>query len=99
MNCRFRPYFATLVILFSLLYFVPVMAAQQEQPSPQSPSVQERQQTPPPEAVTPERTVAETGPISWGSLVFGLIIGGIVGYVLGMGRRHTDVDIRRDRAA
>lgn len=41
---------------------------------------------------------AESHVISWGSLIFGFLIGGAIGFLLG--RRETPaVEVRRDRAA
>ena len=42
-------------------------------------------------------TYAGRGAFSWGAFVFGLVIGGVIGYLIGRRPRHAD--IRRDRAA
>jgi hypothetical protein len=42
-------------------------------------------------------TYAERSSFSWGALVFGLTIGGVIGYLIGRQSRH--VDVRRNRAA
>jgi len=44
---------------------------------------------------------AATSNFAWGTLISGLVIGGIIGYVLGMSMRSPSRydDVRRDRAA
>lgn len=116
MNSRFRLCFAIVALAIAVMYFAPIVAAQ-EQPvrppsdvkPPDTPSEtptgerdqikqnQDDSNRPPPTAVAPER-YAEAQTISWGSLIFGLIIGAAIGYLIGRQTGNRDVTTR-DRAA
>ena len=49
-------------------------------------------------AIAPETYASESHVISWGSLIFGIIFGGFMGYVIGRQTRPAEVEeVRRDR--
>ena len=115
MNSRIRFCLVLFVFVVAVFSFAPVVNAQEQPnrpPSdvtpPQTPSdtpTGERDQlrsnqngsNTPPTAVTAERYADTT--FSWGTLILGLILGGIIGYIIGRQPRATRPTVSRDRAA
>jgi hypothetical protein len=105
-----------LVILTVGILGGPLLAQQDPQTTPrqndtlQTQSPSDRTDTTSPGAQSPRSTStdvndadrADTSDFAWGTLITGLVIGGVVGYLLGMSGRSTSRkvdDIRRDRVA
>jgi hypothetical protein len=108
MNMRYRRHLTIAAGLW-LIFAASAAAMPQEAPVSPPPSEVTPPQTPsetpttgeiPVTSVTPETRVpypAEARPISWSSLIFGFLVGGGVGYLIG--RQSKPPEIQHDRAA